>query len=347
MNCSNKKSNIFKLFLEIDEESKIPKYQQLVDVFINDIEIGVVKIGDKISSINETSREFYLSRDTVVKAYEILRIRGIITAVKGKGFYVASTGQNKGKRILLLLNNLGDHKKTIFNSLIANLSNEFIVDLQVHNCDSDTLEKMVVNNLGKYDHYVIMPHLREETLSVKTAINKIPKDKLILVNKDLDKIDGEYCCVYEDFEQDMYEGLTWGLYSIRKYHTLHLIFPSENFYCAGIRNGLIRFCDEFNFEWDISDKIDFEIQPGTLYVVIEESDLVDLIKKTTTRNLELGREIGLISYNSTPFKEILAGGISVLSTDFEKMGFTIAAMIMNKATGKVKNPYSFIKRNSI
>ncbi len=347
MNFSQNRSDVFKLFLKIDEESKTPKYKQLVDVFISDIEIGVVKIGEKAPSINETSKEFHLSRDTVVKAYEILRNQGIITAVKGKGFYVASTGQSKGKRILLLLNNLGDHKKTIFNSLMANLSSEFIVDLQVHNCDSDTLEKMVVNNLGKYDHYVIMPHLREETISVKQAINKIPKEKLILVNKDLEEIEGEYCCVYEDFEQDMYEGLTWGLDLIKKYTTLHLIFPSENFYCSGIKNGLIRFCHEFNFDWDISDNTNFEIQSGTIYIVIEESDLVDLIKKTTIKNLELGQDIGLISYNSTPFKEILAGGISVLSTDFQKMGCTIAAMILDKTKGKIKNPFSFIKRNSI
>ena len=84
---------MFEGFLTIDEGSKIPKYQQVVDTIVSDIELGIVKVGDKIPSINETSEEYYLSRDTVEKAYKILRKRGIITAVRGKGFYVSSTGK--------------------------------------------------------------------------------------------------------------------------------------------------------------------------------------------------------------------------------------------------------------
>lgn len=347
MLITKNKSEIFKDFVEIDEDSKIPKYQQLVDTIIADIELGIVRIGDRIPSINETSEEFYLSRDTVVKAYEILRNRGIITAVKGKGFYVSSTGKNKGKRILLLFNKLSDHKKTIFNSLVNNLPEDSVVDLQVHHCDSSVLEKIIIENLGKYDHYVIMPHLKEETASVKAAINKIPKDKLVLVNKDLDGIDGDYACVYEHFELDIYQGLFSGLDQIKKYDKLYLVFPNSNYYCSGIKMGFVQFCEIHDFDWEIVDSTKVDINPGELFIVIEESDLVDIIKQTTSKNLKLGWEVGIISYNSTPFKEILAGGISVLSTDFEKMGDTIAQLIFAKKKVKVKNQFSFIRRNSI
>jgi len=341
------KEDVFKHFLEIDEDSKIPKYQQLVDTVITDIEIGAVKIGDRIPSINETSEEFYLSRDTVVKAYELLRNRGIITSVRGKGFYVSCTGENRGKRILLLFNKLSDHKKTIYNSFISNLPEETIVDLQVHHCDAAVLEKIIIENLGKYDHYVIMPHLRVETESVKAAINKIPKDKLVLVNKDLDHIEGDYACVYEDFEKDIYEGLYTGLTEISKYSKLYLVFPSSHFYCNGIKKGFIRFCGQNDFDWEIIDSTKINIGLGELFIVIEENDLVDIIKQTNSKNLNLGSDVGLISYNSTPFKEILAGGISVLSTDFEKMGSTIAEMVMNRRRSKIKNPFSFHIRKSL
>lgn len=341
------KEDLFKDFLEIDEDSKVPKYQQLVDTVITDIEIGAVKIGDKIPSINETSEEFYLSRDTVVKAYELLRNRGIITSVRGKGFYVTSTAKNKGKRILLLFNKLSDHKKTIYNSFINNLPEDTIVDLQVHHCDASVLEKIVIENLGKYDHYVIMPHLKEETTSVKAAINKIRKDKLVLVNKDLEDIDGDYACVYEDFENDIFEGLHTGLDEIKKYSKLYLVFPTSNYYCKGIIKGFIKFCGNNDFEWQIIDSTKIDIHPGELFIVIEECDLVDIIKQTSSKNLELGSDVGLISYNSTPFKEILAGGISVLSTNFERMGETIAELIINKKKLKVKNPFSFLVRKSL
>jgi DNA-binding LacI/PurR family transcriptional regulator len=90
-----------------------------------------------------------------------------------------------------------------------------------------------------------------------------------------------------------------------------------------------------------------EVSEGELYIVIEEIDLVELIKKANSQNLKLGKDIGTITYNDTPFKEILAGGITVLSTDFNKMGDTLADMIKNRKRNKIKNPFTLIIRNSI
>lgn len=65
------------------------------------------------------------------------------------------------------------------------------------------------------------------------------------------------------------------------------------------------------------------------------------------KSLELGKQVGIISYNNSPFKEILAGGISVFSTDFAKMGSTLANMVLTKSKEKIKNPFTFFLRNSI
>jgi len=322
---------MFEGFLTIDEGSKVPKYQQVVDTIVSDIEIGIVKVGDKIPSINETSEEYYLSRDTVEKAYKILRKRGIITAVRGKGFYVSSTGKNEERRVLLIFNKLSDHKKTIYNSFVKNVGTGFTVDLQVHNADSRTLEKIIIESLGRYDYYALMPHLRDETDSVKAAINKIPKERLILLNKDMDGIEGNYGCVFEDFELDIHQALYTGLEKIKKYNRLILVFPTDNYYCFGIRKGFTNFCEEEGFEYDVIERACHQqVNIGELYIVIEEVDLVELIKKANASNLRLGKDVGVITYNDTPFKEILAGGISVLSTDFNKMGDTLADMIKNR-----------------
>ena len=339
---------MFEGFLTIDEGSKIPKYQQVVDTIVSDIELGIVKVGDKIPSINETSEEYYLSRDTVEKAYKILRKRGIITAVRGKGFYVSSTGKNEERRVLLMFNKLSDHKKTIYNSFVRNVGEGFTVDLQVHNGDSRTLEKIIIENLGRYDYYVLMPHLKQETESVLSAINKIPKERLILLNKDMDGIDGEYGCVFEDFELDIHQALYTGIDKIKKYHKLILVFPTDNYYCSGISKGFSNFCEAEGFEYEIIGRVNgHEIEEGELYVVIEEVDLVEMIKKANAQNLRLGKDVGAITYNDTPFKEILAGGITVLSTDFNQMGDTLADMIKNRKRTKVKNPFTLMIRNSI
>ena len=339
---------MFEGFLSIDENSKIPKYQQVVDTIVSDIEIGIVKVGDKIPSINETSEEYYLSRDTVEKAYKILRKRGIITAVRGKGFYVSSTSKNEGKRILLVFNKLSDHKKTIYNAFVKKLDLYATVDLQIHHCDSQVLEKIVIESLGKYDYYIIMPHFRTESESVVSALNKIPKDRLLLLNKDLQQLEGEYGCVFEDFELDIHQALYTGLDRIKKYKKLYLVFPTENYYCVGIKTGFVNFCEEERFEYEIiQSAVNHEVRPHELYVVIEEADLVEIIKKAAAKNLKLGKNLGVITYNDTPFKEILAGGITVLSTDFVNMGETMAQMVKKHSKEKIKNPFRLIVRNSL
>ena len=81
--------------------------------------------------------------------------------------------------------------------------------------------------------------------------------------------------------------------------------------------------------------------------MLEDSDLVNLIKFCRAQHLVLGRDIGIISYNDTILKEILANGITVISTNHEKMGETAAHIMLNKRIGKVQNPFTLIRRNSL
>ena len=333
---------------DIDETSKVPKYKQVADLIISNIGNGVIKLGDRIPSINQTSEQFLLSRDTIEKAYKNLRRRGLITAVRGKGFYISSTSRNFEKRILLVFNKLSDHKKTIFNSFKKKLGDSSSVDLHIHHSDNKMLEKIIIENLGKYDYYVIMPHLKDETQSVKTIINRIPTEKLFLINKDLEGINGSYGCVYEDFEMDIIQALQSGIHRIKKYKKLVMVFPTENYYCTGIRDGFVRFCKENAFSYEVIDKAsNYEVKARELYIVIEEADLVEIVKNATSKSLVLGKTLGIIAYNDSPFKEILAGGIASLSTDFDRMGAEIADMIQTRNHRKVKNPFSLILRSSV
>ena len=78
-----------------------------------------------------------------------------------------------------------------------------------------------------------------------------------------------------------------------------------------------------------------------------EHDLVSLIKKTKEENLRVGKDIGILSYNENPLKEILLDGITVMSTDFWGMGEKAAKMILNNDLSHFENPFRLIVRHSL
>jgi len=61
----------------------------------------------------------------------------------------------------------------------------------------------------------------------------------------------------------------------------------------------------------------------------------------------MANEIGIISYNDTLLKEIVEGGITTISTDFNAMGKRLAEMILNNENLKIENPNRLIVRRSI
>ena len=104
-----------------------------------------------------------------------------------------------------------------------------------------------------------------------------------------------------------------------------------------------------NFKFDVLSEIteDTEISATEAYIIIEENDLCNLIKKSREKEYEIGKDIGIISYNDSPLKEILLDGITVISTDHTKMGETAARLILDNRNEKIKNPFVMIRRGSL
>jgi DNA-binding LacI/PurR family transcriptional regulator len=113
--------------------------------------------------------------------------------------------------------------------------------------------------------------------------------------------------------------------------------------------GFRKFCISNNFKFEILPEIDenTEVMEKEAYIVIEENDLCQLIKKSREKGLKIGKNLGIISYNDSPLKEILLDGITVLSTDHTKMGETAANFILNNSKEKIKNPFVMIRRKSL
>ena len=343
-------------FLKIDENSRIPKYQQIIDSIIHNISLGNLSMDQKIPSINMFSEEFYLSRDTVEKAYSILKDRNIITSIRGKGFYISRTQLISKTNILFLINKLSSYKLKTYNHFINSIGANCHTDLLIYHCDETLFLNLLDKNKLAYDYFVIMPHFKTENLrhvsltdKVLKAIEKIPREKLIIMDNIKPNMDGNLVEIYQDFENDIYFALKEGLSKIQKYRNIMLIYPEKAVYPypRRILHGFRKFCVENKVDFQILDKVydDMILKKGDLFITIEETDLVSLVKQVREDEFKLGEEIGIISYNDTPLKELL--GITVISTDFKIMGETTADMILNRKKGKVKVPFNFIDRDSL
>lgn len=335
--------------LKIDTSLKVPKYIQIVNAVISSIRQGRLKKGDNIYSINELSDEFLFSRDTVQKAYLVLRKKGIITAIKGKGFYINRTDITTPFRILLLFNKISNYKRLIYNAFVETMGDKAVVDLKIHHGSIRLLETLLHENAGEYDYFVLMPHFYTDADEIYSILKNIPEEQLIILDKDLPHNYFKYAGVFQDFKNDIYNALEDGLESLKKYHRIVLVFPKIVPYPKEIITGFRCFCNSYNLAYSITDEIGegTAINKKEAYIVIEETDLVTLIKFCQTNGLKIGKDVGIISYNETVLKEILLDGITVISTDHHKMGKTAAQLILENRKEKVKNPFVFIKRKSL
>ena len=104
-----------KTMLHIDLLSRTPIYEQITAALEEYVLSGVLKAGDQVPSVRRISLDENINPRTVLKAYTELDARGIITAVPGKGYFVAPDAVARltaGKR----------EKLTVFRTLAEELA---------------------------------------------------------------------------------------------------------------------------------------------------------------------------------------------------------------------------------
>ena len=328
--------------------SSKPKFQQLIDYIINSIEDGTLVKGQKLPSINEVSESSDIARMTVAKAYDELRKLGLVTSHHGKGFYLASTDTRTQLNIFVLFDALTPFKEILFDNLMTNLGEGINVNIFFHHHNLKVFENLLLNNLGHYNFYVVMPHFKEDVTKI---LQNIPKEKLLILDIDTPKLGDDYAILYQDFEKNIYHGLLKAILLLKKYQTLSLVLSSKNFQFTpiGIINGFEKFCKNNDIPYEIISNLEEEehLQRDHAYLVFRENDLVRFINWSNKKGWKLGKDIGLISYDDTPIKEILAEGISVISNDFALMGKRAAEMILSREKGRFVNESRFIERKSL
>ncbi|WP_026994011.1 substrate-binding domain-containing protein [Flectobacillus major] len=254
-------------------------------------------------------------------------------------------------KILLVFNRLSDFKDKIYNSFLEEIDGKAKVDVYVQPISPQTashFDQVIREKVVDYDFVAIMLHavcLNEDILK---TLNSIPKEKLLILDKRNEFIRGEYACVYQDFEQDILSVLQTAQPLVNKYKAINIVVDEPTNFSKGIANGIVQFSQENSLQYNIYTELKEDIvREKEAYLVLSEQYLVDILKVCSKRNWSVGKNIGIISYNETPLKEVLFGGITVVTTDHEQLGRSAAALILSGKKEHIRNPFVFIQRNSL
>ncbi|MDD2986986.1 GntR family transcriptional regulator [Flavobacterium sp.] len=331
-----------KLF-SLETKSAVPKYKQLVQ----SVEVAIlekrIKKGDRLPSLNKVCLEFGISRDTVLLAYEELKKRGIVYAILGKGYYIKSVEFSFDHRFFVLFDELNSFKEDLYSSILEAIGEKAHIDIFFHHFNLAMFRKLINESKGDYSKYIIMP---TNLVGAAAIIKTLPKNEVYILDQTNSEL-ADYPSVYQNFVKDMYQALVQAKEKLAKYEQLILIFPGYK-EPLGMVEGFLNFTTDFSFKHKVIPDFDMQtIEKGTVYVIPNDRHLVQVIEQAKLQNLDLGVDFGIISYNDTSLKKIVANGITTISTDFKAMGFTLVDMIFSNTKAQIENNSQLIIRASL
>jgi DNA-binding transcriptional regulator YhcF (GntR family) len=305
--------------LSVDPFSAIPKYLQLADSIVSCVREGSFTKGLLMPSINEVSDELEVSRPTAQRAYKHLQQIKVMDSVPGKCYFITGNTSKSPLQIAIFFNKLSAHKKIIYDAFVKELGKEVSVDLYIYNNDFAFFKNLLEQKGRDYTHYVIIPHFLNNRKEAGKIINRIPKHKLLLLDKKVEGITGAYAAVYEHFEQDIFNALDAAASTINKYKTIKIVFPANSYFPDEILGGFRLFCKKHSYKpVVVTDLLKDVTSKGDLYITLIETDLVTLVERIVNQKIDIGTEVGIISYNETPIKKIILDGIPLSPLTFKR-----------------------------
>jgi DNA-binding transcriptional regulator YhcF (GntR family) len=330
--------------IQFKENLATPKYRQIIDAIHLKLNAGELKKGDQLPSLNQFCKQYSLSQDTVLMAYNELKSKGIITSRVGKGYYIQNENTDFKHNILLVFDRLTAYKEDLYDSFKAALRNDGSEQIFFHHNNLKMFQTIIEGAVGEYSEYVIMPVDHPDAINL---IGKLPAGKVYILDQGRKQYKYLYPYVCQDFERDIYRILKKSVHLVSKYQRMILVIRNVKSHYKDIATGFRDFCKQHPIPCEIVSEIkSFEIRTGDAFVVVDDRDLEFLVRYSIDKQMIPGTDIGIISYNETPLKGIVGPGITTISTDFAHMGKSMVEMILNNQKLKTDNPFLINIRSS-
>jgi len=328
----------------LGEINTLSKHEQLVHGIIEAIDSEILLVGDQLPSINKMVGEIGFARKTIVKAYEELKLRGLVESKKIKGYFIISKETNVKLKVALLLFSFQRFQEEFYNSFRKELGKQYQIDVFFHHNNPDVFKTIFTNIQGKYGKYVVAPIPDED---IKKQLLITDPRKLLIIDRYL-PMPKEYSYISQEFEENTFLKLESLLSEIKKYDKFILFFSDDRDYPVGIKNAFKRFVDRYGIANEIRTTYEMGmVRKGDVCFFISDTNLWDVLLDCRDMNYKLGSDVGILSHNDHVVKKIVSGGVTTISTDFIAMAKKAAYQIKNGVLTQDIVPFDLIKRNSL
>ncbi len=338
---------MFKL-IRINENSPKPIYVQIQDSIINAIRSELISPGSQLPSINEISEGLNIARKTAEKSYNELKRKNILVSVPGKGYFVSENSKLDQKKVMLMFDIMNLQNNVIHRAFMDAIKDHNLVDFLVYHKDVDTFSEYLIHAPDEYSHYVIMGHFNDEEEQAVKLINQLPKHKLIILDRNMPGIVGDYSSITQNFSNIVYNALSDLKEDFSSYSKICIVFPKFTYYPEDTLKGVLTFSSEAGLSFEVIREIDeYEPKEGDVFLTLTEQELASTVLRIQQCGFAIGRQVGIVSYTDHPLNQILAGGITAISPNFEEMGKLASEAILSEKKTVASIGYSLFRRNSL
>lgn len=330
--------------VRIDKERSEPAYEQIVNAVLAAIEQGVVHVGDPLPPVERIMQDCGVARATAIKAFSLLKGRGLVVSRPRKGYYVASASVHRQRHVLLLFDAFTPYKEALYRSLQRTAPEGTYLDIYFHHFRPELFQAILRDGAANHDAFVIMPFRHE---GLESALGLIDAGGRLLLDRSDAALPG-IPHIWQDFDGELVGALMTARDRLAPYRRASLIFPPDRHHPATIPSAFRRFCRHTHLDFSIHPHYTASLaEKETLLFVIEDEDLVTTVEDARRLGLTIGRDLGILSYNDTPMKRVIGQGIDAVSIDFERMGRLTAEWLRTGTVTQTVVPTRLIARGSV
>lgn len=335
------------LFEKIHELEEIPSYSkndQLVQGVINAIDEKLLTRGSPLPSVNKMIAEFGFARETIVKAFRELKERGIIEAHNRLGYFVANEDTKQKLKVALLMYAYDTFQELFFNSFRKALGENVHLDVFFHHSNIEVFETIFTHIKGRYGMYVVSPIPHPRTAEL---LKQIPVNKFLMFDR-YEPMEGDFNYITQEFEDASYRSFSEVAARIKKFEEFIFFYHPASIIPIEILRSFKKFLKDYKIKGEAKPGYEpGSIEKGKVYFTPDNAELFAMIKDCKTKGLVIGRDVGLLSHNDEPVKELIADGITTYSTDFALMGKKAAHFVLTREKVQEVIPTVVINRTSL